>query len=70
MAGTAASAAGWQPFRLGVPYLDRFEEQVVRCGDPQWAAWLVVRYAELLAGYLYSPGRVGESTAPTVRRPG
>lgn len=42
----------WQPFRLGVPYLDRFEEQVVRCSDPHWAAWLVVRYAELLTGYL------------------
>lgn len=50
--GLLPARPGWQPFRLGVPYLDRFEEQVVRCGDPQWAAWLVVRYAELLAGYL------------------
>lgn len=56
----------WQPFRLGVPYLDRFEEQVVRCGDPQWAAWLVVRYAELLAGYLLF---LLAAAATPVRRP-
>ena len=27
--GLLPSRPGWQPFRLGVPYLDRFEEQVV-----------------------------------------
>jgi O-acetyl-ADP-ribose deacetylase (regulator of RNase III) len=64
--GLLPARPGWQPFRLGVPYLDRFEEQVVRCGDPQWAAWLLVRYAELLAGYLLS---LLASAATPARRP-
>jgi hypothetical protein len=64
--GLLPARPGWQPFRLGVPYLDHFEEQVVRCRDPQWAAWLVVRYAELLAGYLLF---LLASTANPPRRP-
>ncbi len=43
--------ARWPLFRLGVPYLDLFEEQAARASDPRWAAWMIVRYAELLAGY-------------------
>jgi O-acetyl-ADP-ribose deacetylase (regulator of RNase III) len=41
-----------EPFDLGVPYLDLFEEQVLRAGGPQWSAWMTVRHAEVLAGYL------------------
>jgi hypothetical protein len=30
-----------------------FQEQAIRASHPQWAAWLWIRYAELLVGYLF-----------------
>ncbi|HJT79519.1 MAG TPA: macro domain-containing protein [Gemmataceae bacterium] len=44
----------WEPLALGVPHLDAFEEQVIRSSHPQWAAWMFVRFAELVTGYLTS----------------
>jgi hypothetical protein len=45
---------GWEPFGLGVPHLDEFEGQVIRSSHPQWMAWMFVRFAELVTGYLTS----------------
>jgi O-acetyl-ADP-ribose deacetylase (regulator of RNase III) len=42
----------WEPFGLGIPYLDLFEDQVNRERHPRWSAWMHVRYAELATGYL------------------
>jgi O-acetyl-ADP-ribose deacetylase (regulator of RNase III) len=53
-----------EPFDLGVPYLDLFEEQVLRASGPQWSAWMTVRYAEVLAGYLLAV--LAEAPVPPV----
>lgn len=38
--------------RLGIGYLDRFNSLHVRSADPRFLAWMLLRYAELLASYL------------------
>jgi O-acetyl-ADP-ribose deacetylase (regulator of RNase III) len=44
--------AQWEPFEVGIPYLDLFEQQVNRERHPRWSAWMHVRYAELVTGFL------------------
>lgn len=41
------------PFSLGVDYLDSFEQQILKSNHPQWSSWLLVRFAELVAGYIF-----------------
>jgi O-acetyl-ADP-ribose deacetylase (regulator of RNase III) len=54
-----------ETFDLGVPYLDLFDEQVLRAGGPQWSAWMTVRYAEVLTGYLLAV--LAAAAEPAVR---
>lgn len=42
-----------EPFSLGVDYLNRFEIKVARSRHPQWSAWLMVRYCELITEFLF-----------------
>lgn len=44
----------WEPLRLGIPHLDRFEEEAVQTSSPKWGAWTMVRYVELLIHYMFS----------------
>ncbi|NEV60362.1 macro domain-containing protein [Thiorhodococcus minor] len=41
-----------QDLRLGIGYLDQFNRLHVRSADPRFLAWMLLRYAELLASYL------------------
>ncbi|NEV62341.1 macro domain-containing protein [Thiorhodococcus minor] len=41
-----------EDLRLGIGYLDRFNSLHVRSADPRFLAWMLLRYAELLATYL------------------
>jgi O-acetyl-ADP-ribose deacetylase (regulator of RNase III) len=42
----------WEPFDLGIPYLDVFEELMNRECHPRWSSWMHVRYAELATWFL------------------
>jgi O-acetyl-ADP-ribose deacetylase (regulator of RNase III) len=54
----------YELFSLGVPHLDAFEQQLVREAHPQWAAWLHVRFAELVIGYAMFVMAAGNSLTP------
>ncbi len=40
-------------FGLGVDYLDEFERKFRSSNHPHWASWMLVRYTELLLGYIF-----------------
>jgi len=47
--------AGHSPiedFELGIPYLDRFVRAQVHSPDPRWCTWMVLRYTELVLGFV------------------
>jgi O-acetyl-ADP-ribose deacetylase (regulator of RNase III) len=51
--GQLPLAAKWEPLAIKVAYIDFFEDQLLRrVTHPQWAAWMHVRYAELVTGYM------------------
>ncbi len=49
---------------LGVGFLDRFNQQQLRAGDPSFRAWMLTRYAELLIEYFFF--RLASVSEPTV----
>ena len=40
-------------FELGVEYLDLFEKTVLSATHPTYAVWMLLRYAELVTGFLF-----------------
>jgi len=59
-----STSCHWEPFNLGVPYLDLFESQMVRESHPKYAAWMHVRFAELITGHATSALAVETHLAP------
>lgn len=47
------STSKFNPLHLGVTFIDDFEHQVVHSNHPKWFAWLLCRYAELIAYFIY-----------------
>jgi O-acetyl-ADP-ribose deacetylase (regulator of RNase III) len=45
---------GWEPFGIGIPHVDLFERQLIRERHPRWVSWMLVRYAEIVTGYILS----------------
>jgi hypothetical protein len=43
-----------EPFNLGIPYLDAFEHAYGREWHPRWLSWMLLRYAEIVIGYMLS----------------
>ncbi len=50
---TSKFSAAFEPLQLNVPFLDDFEQQVVRSNHPQWSAWLLARFAELISNFVF-----------------
>lgn len=47
------SSSAWEPYALGVPHLDLFESRMLLFEThPRYAAWVHVRFAELIVGYI------------------
>jgi O-acetyl-ADP-ribose deacetylase (regulator of RNase III) len=47
------SSYAWEPYALGVPHLDLFESRMLLFEThPRYAAWVHVRFAELIVGYI------------------
>jgi O-acetyl-ADP-ribose deacetylase (regulator of RNase III) len=47
------SSFAWEPYALGVPHLDLFESRMLLFEThPRYAAWVHVRFAELIVGYI------------------
>lgn len=54
----------WEPFDLGVSYIDQFEETAFGTRHPRWIGWLLVRYVELVTGHLLYLLASAQSTTP------
>jgi O-acetyl-ADP-ribose deacetylase (regulator of RNase III) len=50
---SSVTTVGFDPFQLGVSYIDEFELQFMHSYHPQWLAWLFARFAELITCFMY-----------------